>query len=420
MNTSRKESIYMRTINSVAACITAGLLLGALTFSADANDWPGFRGANHDGISTETGWTAAWPEGGPKKLWEAKVGVGLSSVAVANGKVYTMGNKNKDTDWVYGYDAKTGQEIWSYSYPCALDDKYYEGGTHATPTVEGSKVYTVSKHGQVFCLDANTGKVVWSKNAAEEAGAKSPTWGYAGSAFVAGDLLVLNIGAGGLALEKTSGKTVWKSSPVEAGYSTAVPGEFGGQKGVMFLEKESVVAVNLKDGKELWRHPWKTSYEVNAADPILWKNEVFISSGYNKGCCLLSLEGGAPKVVWQSKILRNHFNSCVRVGDYLYGMDGDADKEGALRCVDWKTGAEKWAQTVDATGGLMVADGKLIVLTGKGTILVAAAEPTGFKVLATSKAIAGKYWTVPVLANGLLYCRTTQGGLVCLDLGGGK
>lgn len=412
-----KECMKSRILSPLALGLAFGLCQAALPTSAYAGDWPIFHGPTHDGISTETGWSTSWPEG-PKKLWSAKVGVGFSAVSVANGKAYTMGNQNKDTDFVYCFDAKTGKEVWHYSYPCTIDAKYYEGGTHATPTVDGDKVYTVSKHGEVFCFDANSGKVVWSKKVAEELGAKLPEWGFASSAYIEGDLLLLNIGSAGTALDKTSGKVVWKSGTTVAGYSTAVPAKFGNDSTVMFCGKDTVMAVRVKDGSLVWQFPWKTSYDINAADPLLWNNEVFVSSGYNKGCCLVKLEGDKATTVWQSKIIRNHINTGVRLGDYIYAMDGDVDKEGSLRCVEWKTGKEKWAQTIDATGSLMAADGKLIILSGKGELIVAPADPAGFKALARAKVVEGKCWTVPVLANGLIYCRTSQGSLVCLDVSG--
>lgn len=407
------------------AALGAGLALGLLrsvaAVAAAGNDWPCFHGPRHDGISTETGWSVKWPEAGPKKLWEAKVGVGFSSMAVVEGRVYTMGNWNKTTDAVFCFDAPTGKELWRRSYDCPLDAKYYEGGTHATPTVDGGMIYTVSKRGQVFCLEAASGRVVWRKNVVEEVGATKPTWGFACSALVAGDRLILNIGGGGTAVEKATGKVIWKSDAAEAGYSTPVPGEFDGEKAVVLFLKEAVAAVRIQDGKELWRHPWKTAYDVNAADPIIWNQEVFIASGYKKGCCLLNVAKGKPAVVWQSAIMRNHFNNCVRLGDYLYGMDGDADdKDARLRCVEWKTGVEKWSQPVAGTGSLMAADGKLMALSGTGELSVIAADPSGFKALAKARVLDGKCWTVPVLSDGRLYVRNAAGVLACFELSGGQ
>src|SRR5712672_1496468 len=140
--------------------ITSAVVWLVVASAGVANDWPRWRGPDLNGISKETGWSTSWPQEGPKQLWKAAVGIGFSSVAVANGRVYTLGNKN-ETDTAWCFDAETGREIWKHSYSCPLDPTYYEGGPGSTPTVDGGKVYTLSKHGQLFCFDAASGKVLW-------------------------------------------------------------------------------------------------------------------------------------------------------------------------------------------------------------------------------------------------------------------
>lgn len=384
--------------------LVPGLLAGA--------DWPWWRGPEHNGISRETGWSVQWPAGGPKVLWRASVGTGFSSMSVAAGRVYTMGN-TADQDTVFCFDAATGRELWKHTYPEPLEAKYYEGGPSSTPTVDGDRVYTVSKSGQVFCLDAAKGTVLWSKKLAEEVGAKKPTWGFATSVLVEGDLLLLNLGSAGTALHKADGRVVWKSGADEAGYSTPVPFAMGGPRALALFTKEHVVAVTLAEGRELWRYPWKTSYFVNAADPIVSGNEVFISSGYNRGATLLRITNAQPVKVWESRVMRNHFNSCVLWQDHLYGVD---EKE--LRCIVWATGELKWGDPQFGKGSLMLADGKLIALSENGELMVAEATPREFKPLSRAKVLDGRCWTTPVLANGRIYCRNAAGDLVCVDVSG--
>ena len=215
------------------------LVLFGSTLLLTAADWPNFRGPDHNGISKEAGWSSTWPTEGPKQLWKAKVGTGFASFAVAGGRAYTMGNTD-DTDNVFCFDATTGKEIWKHSYAAPLDPKYYEGGTSATPTVDGDRVYTVSKRGVVHCLDAAKGSVIWSKKLADDLGAKVPTWGFAGSVLIAEELAILNIGSAGAALDKKTGKVIWSSGADASGYSTPVPIKAGNDAAVTLAIKQAV------------------------------------------------------------------------------------------------------------------------------------------------------------------------------------
>ncbi len=387
-----------------------GLL--AFTISTRAADWPWFRGPDHNGISKETGWSAQWPANGPKQLWKAKVGIGFASLAVRAGRVYTTGNV-KNTDTIFCFDANTGAVVWKYSYEAKLDPKYYEGGPSATPTVDGDRVFTLSKRGVVHCLDAAKGTVVWSKNLMEELKAQMPTWGFASSVLIEGDLAIVNVGAAGAALNKTTGKVVWSSGDDEAGYATAVPFEADGQRAVALAIKQDMVALGVKDGKELWRFPWKTEYDVNAADPILAGSKVFISSGYNRGAGVFDVSARPAQKIWENKNMRNHFNSSILWQGHLYGVD-----ENQLRCLVFDTGEVKWTEKSVGKGSLMMADGKLIVLSEKGELLVAEATPTAFKPISRAQVLGGKCWSTPVLANGKIYCRNGAGDVVGVDVSG--
>ena len=395
-----------------SAALSLVAFLSLIAFVAQADDWPNWRGPDHNGISKETGWSAKWPADGPKQVWKANVGIGFASFAVSHGRVYTVGNA-KDTDTIFSFDANTGQEQWKHSYAAKLDPKYYEGGPSATPTVEGDRVYTFSKRGMVHCLDAAKGTVIWSKDLAEELKAKMPTWGFAGSVLIAGDLALLNVGSSGAALDKKSGKVIWSSGTDDAGYSTPVPLTVAGKPAATFAIKQHVIAVNVADGKELWRFPWKTEYDVNPTDPILSGSKVFISSGYNHGGGVFDVSSQPPKAVWQNKNMRNHMNSCVLWEGHLYGMD-----ENQLRCLVFDTGEVKWTHKPTGKGALMLADGKLIVLGEKGELMVAEASPAGFNVVARAQVLGGKSWTTPVLANGKIYCRNAAGNVVCVDVSG--
>jgi outer membrane protein assembly factor BamB len=400
---------------SSALVLITGLWLAAPRVSAD--DWPRWRGPDMNGISKEKGWTTDWPKEGPKLLWRANVSTGFSAVAVAQGRLFTLGNSN-ETEMVWCLDAATGRPLWRHAYACPSDPEYHEGGPGATPTVDADRVYTLGKRGHLFCLEAATGKVLWQKNVTNEVGTAKPRWGFAGSPLVEGDLLILNAGAAGAALDKLTGKPVWTSGTNAPGYATPVPFTADGERCAALFTAKALVGVRVSDGKELWRHPWATKWDLNAADPIVVGQRPFISS-FDRGGALLDVSARPPKVVWENQAMANNFNSCVFVDGFLYGVYGHTDHPYRdLRCLDAATGEVKWKYEGLGLGSLMAADGKLIVLSDKGELVVAEATPTAFKPLARAHVLGSKCWTVPVLANGRIYCRNATGTLICLDVRG--
>jgi outer membrane protein assembly factor BamB len=390
------------------------LFLAAAT-AAGADDWPHWRGPARTGISAETGWLDTWPSGGPPILWKAEVGIGFSSMAVAGGRVYTLGHAN-DNDTVYCLDAEKGTVLWRHSYESDLGDKFFEGGPTSTPTVDGNRVYTLGRWGDVFCFDAATGKVVWSANLQKDGGFPPPAWGFGGSPLVFENLLVLNVGDAGVALDKSTGKVVWKSAVTESGYSTPLPLRRGDETLLLMGSAKSYLAVDAKTGREAWRVKWVTQYGVNAADPVVDGDLVFISSGYQKGSALLRLGKSEPEIVRQSRGLRTQMNPAVLVGGHLYAVDGDTTEKTTLKCVEFASGVEKWSRPLSGSGAVAVADGKLIVLSGVGELMIAPASSDGFNPTAKASVIGGKCWTVPVLANGRIYCRNAEGAVVCVDV----
>jgi outer membrane protein assembly factor BamB len=390
---------------------TAATLLFLSTAMLTAADWPVYRGPSHNGISTETGWKAEWPDSGPNILWKAEAGIGFSSFTAAGPHVFTAGYA-KDEDTVFCFDAATGKVVWKHSYPSELGDKYYEGGTSATPTVADGKVYHLSRWGDAMCLDAATGKVIWQNNPAKEHDMPLPDWGYAGSPLVQGAHVFLSIGQHGMALDKATGSVKWKSPAKPAGYSTPLPGADGV---LYFCSDKTYSAVDAATGKLRWEYPWKTQYGVNAAEPIVDGTRIFIASGYNKGCTLLDMSGAEPKKVWENRVMRSQFNTCVLVDGHLYGPDGNDRDNGALKCVELATGTVKWEHKGFGVGGVMVADGKIIALSHRGELMIAPVSPEKFEPSARAEVLTGRCWTTPVLSHGRIFCRNAQGSIVCVD-----
>lgn len=394
----------------------AWMLVGAaLANPAMAGDWPQWRGPARTGVSLESGWSTEFPADGPKVLWSANVGKGFSSIAVAGGRAYTLGNDGKE-DTLYCLDAASGQVVWKHSYAHPLDAKYYQGGTSGTPTVEGDRVYFLSRRGHLLCLDAATGAVHWRGNVMVDVGAKHPEWGFASSVLIDANRAVVNAGTYGAAYDKATGKVLWKTGTGESGYATPVPFERDGQRLYLMFAAKELVAIKAETGEKVWSQRWETSYNVNAADPVpVASDRVFIASGYDRGGALLDVSGSQPKVVWENKNLRTQLNAAILFEGHLYAIDGDTGK-GQLRCVEAATGTVKWTFPGTKHGAVTIADGRLMVITEKGELLIAEASPAGFKPVSRAQIAGGTYWTVPVLANGQLYVRNGDGLVTCLNL----
>ena len=385
--------------------------------TAIAADWPRWRGPDYNGISKETGWSATFPEGGPKVLWEKSIGAGFASITVSDGKAYTMGNID-DHDILYCFDAATGNEIWKKSYPCPLLNNNHEGGPCATPTIDGDAVYTFSKDGDVVRFKTANGDIVWHKNLNKEFGFKHPRWHFSGSPLIVGELVILNAGTSGVALNKADGSIAWQSDKDVSGYATGVPFTLYGQNLIAMMVSREMVALNPATGDVIWRFPWKTSYDINAAEPLISGDTIFITSGYNHGCALLKVSGNKVTELWQNKNMSNQVNSSVLWEGFVYGFNGQVGGGGKLTCLDFQSGQVKWSQGGMGTGSLMLADGKLIILSEDGKLVIAEASPDKYKEISSAQILTGKCWTVPVLANGRIYARNAAGKLVCVDVSG--
>ena len=387
----------------------------SLCSSGQADDWPHWRGLQRNGISAETNWRDTWTPDGPKTAWKAKVGLGFSSFVIAQGRVFTLGHADGN-DTVWCFDTADGKVLWKHSYPAELGDKYFDGGTTGTPTVAGDRVFTLSRWGDAFCFEAASGKIIWSKNVQKETGARIPDWGFTGAPLVHENFVVLNAGDAGLALDKDTGKIIWQSANKNAGYSTPLPVQRDGQWLALIGSGSSYVAVHLADGKETWRIRWLTEWGVNASDPIVDGDRMFLSTGYGKGGALFKLGAGEPEQLWKTKKLRTQLNPAVLFHGHLYGADGDTTEKAALKCLDFATGEEKWSQPNFGSGAVIIAGGKLIALSGAGELMVAPAAPSGFKPTARAQVLGGKCWTAPVLANGRIYCRNSRGDVAVVDV----
>ena len=396
-----------------AILFSFGLLrpcLAAAPNSSEAN-WSVWRGLNHDGISIDSKWKPESLAPVPKIAWKTNVGDGYSAVCVSGASVFTMGF-SKGMNHVVCLNITDGKEIWRHSY--ASGPGSYPG-PRATPILDEDLIFTVGQEGQIVCLDAVKGTVKWQKAITQDFQGAPPQWGHSATPIVDGNLLVLNAATHGVALDKKTGKKEWTSPAGVCGYSAPVLYKSGAKKCLAIFGAKALYGVDLSSGQKLWSHPWETSYDVNAPDPIVDGDKVFITSGYGKGCAVIDIAGGSPKVVWQNKAIAAHFSSCVLSDGHIYGIHGNTGG-GTLKCLDIKTGTERWAKDL-GFGGFMVADKKIIMMNEKGSLYVAHLKPDAYTEIASAKDILSKTcWTSPVFCRGYIFCRNHKGDLVCVDV----
>ncbi len=382
-----------------------------LSVSASAVDWMTWRGPGDDGIVSSVQWVPKAIENEENIIWKKNVGKGYSAACVKGDRLYTVGNE-KNTDNIYCLDANTGEEIWTYSFPCAQGSY---PGPRTTPVWDDGLIYTLSREGHLNCLDAKTGKVRWQKNITTEFGAQLPTWGHASSAVIEGDMLLLNACTHGLALNKKTGDKIWASPPGPCTYASPVVHEIGGAKQVLVFAQNGLIGVDLKTGRKLWSFPWKTAHDVHAADPIASGNFVFISSGYNTGGAMIDLSGQQPRELWRNKVMCNHFSTSILLGGHLYGISGNAGG-GKLVCMNPRTGEKVWDADT-GFGNLIAINDNIVVLNERGELHVVKAKPEGAQTVAKGSSTLSKTcWTAPVFANQKIYCRNDRGDMVCIDV----
>jgi outer membrane protein assembly factor BamB len=407
----------MPWLRSLAALV---ILSGAL-FAAD---WPQWLGPRRDGSTTEK--VAPWT--GPLKvLWRHPVGEGHSSPVVADGRVYLhVKADNGDSESLYAFDAASGRQSWSTSYPRAPYKGLFGSGPRATPSVVGDKVYTYGITGILTCFDAKNGKTHWQVDTLKEFQAPKLFFGASCSPLVEKDLVLINVGAKGasiVAFDKTSGQVVWKKLDDGASYSSPIVFGKDAKREAVFLTQQGLVGLRPSDGEVFWQFPFKDKLSESSTTPVR-VGDLIVGSSITIGSVGLRLktEGEKPQVseVWKKPELTCYFSTPVAVGkEHLYLVTGALPpaSKAALRCVEAATGKELWQRPGVGTyhaSLLRTGDGKLLMLEEKGDLVLIEPSPKEYRELARTH-VCGQTWAHPALANGRLYVRDGK-ELICLEL----
>src|SRR5262245_12217234 len=386
----------------------------ALSATLSAADWPQWRGPARDGISRETGLLAAWPKEGPRQLWALNgLGEGYSGVSVAAGRVYTQGQRG-GRHYVTAIDANTGAKVWEAVAGGSFNESR-GNGPRGTPTVDGERLYTLSPDGMLACLDAASGKIVWSQNILQKFRGSVPSWGISESPLIDGERLIVMPGGrdGSLvALNKADGALVWKSGTDGAGYSSAVIGEFEGVRQVIAMNESAVVGVRADNGQQLWRYTDVANQTANIATPIVSNGRVFVSTEYESGGALLKVGAKSVSEVYFTRDMRNHYSTAVLVDGVLYGFNS-----AILTAMRFDNGAVLWRNRSVGKGSVAYADKHLYVLGEDAILALVEARSDEYREVSRFSLKQSRYptWAPPVIADGRLYVRN-QDSVMAFDV----
>lgn len=383
--------------------------------------WPRWRGPNADAVSQES--ITVWP---PEKLWEFELGSGVSSVIAYRGRVYGMGHRDGQ-DHVYCLDADTGKVIWQHSYRAKSDqtsDVRFPG-PRSTPATDGRAVYTLSLDGQVHCLDAATGKPLWYKSKAQTGASDSQQYGVCAPVLLHENMLVVDVAVQCIAYDKTSGRELWRTSG-SGGWNGAAPvaARFGQR---LCIVHGTGRCLDAATGRQLWSVPYG---EMSVATPVVVGDKVFLAPfhGRNYGgaeCAVVQSDGTSVSVVWKNEEVQGLCLTAVHYQGYLYAPDrddlslaGESGQKMNIKCIDFQTGQVRWVQRPIPWPNCIIAGGKLLIQTLSGELILADASPEAYREHGRAKLLAGRFWTVPALADGRLFCRNNNGRLVAFRVGG--
>ncbi|MCA9115234.1 MAG: PQQ-binding-like beta-propeller repeat protein [Planctomycetaceae bacterium] len=390
--------------------------------AAAPGEWPQFRGADRSNRSPETGLLTSWPDNGPPIAWQTKgIGEAYSSVSVAGGLLYTMGNVGGE-ERVFALDADSGREAWSIRSGPAYTDGT-GNGPRGTPTIADGRVFALGGNGQLTCADARSGRVHWQKNILQEFGGSNITWGISESVLVDGDRVICTPGGRGatvVALKVSDGSPVWRTAVPgnpKAGYASPIAIEPGGLRQYVIFTSQSVIGVRASDGEGLWGDDSSSNGTANCATPLYVDGHVFSASEYGTGGSLLQLStrGNSTSMrrVYHTDDMKNHHGGMVEVDGYLYGSNG-----AVLTCLELRSGRTAWRDRSVGKGSVVYADGHIYLRSENGPVALFEATSAGYREKGqfSPTGRSGKpAWSHPVIAGGRLYLRDMD-NLVAFDL----
>jgi outer membrane protein assembly factor BamB len=394
----------------------------ALSGVVRADDWPQFLGPRRDGHSNETGLLAGWSKQGPPVVWQRDVGEGYSGPVVA-GERLILFHRLDNQEVVECLHATSGKPVWKHTSATQYQDPLGKGnGPRSTPLVDGKRVITLGAAGQLTCLDLASGQKIWDRSLHQDYRVPPSYFGVGTSPLVENGLVLVNVGAkdaGIVAFAFETGKEVWRATNDGASYSSPVACTIDGARRAVFFTRQGVVVLDPQTGRVSYQQRWRARYDasVNAATPLVIDNLAFFSTCYETGALLLRLKKDGAEEVWDSDdVMSNHYNTSIYHEGHLYGFHGRQESGPSFRCVDLLTKKILWDRPGFGCGTMVLAEGRLIVMTERGELLLVQATPEAYQELSRATVLNA----VPVraqiaLSGGRLYARDER-KCVCFDV----
>ncbi len=448
----------MQSLLRVRTCLQLVLLFHTAPLLR-ADDWPQWLGPQRDAVWRETGIIEKFPVGGPRVRWRTAIGAGYTGPAVAEGYVYVMdrqlaagaskpGNAFQrgqipGAERVLCLNEADGRIVWQHEYDCPYSVSY-AAGPRATPLVSGGKVYTLGAEGNLFCLDAKSGAVIWSRDFKKDFEARTPTWGFAGHPLLEGNKLICLVGGPdsvAVAFDKDTGRELWRAlSAREPGYAPPTLITAGGARQLIIWHPESVNSLNPETGALFWSHPWAIRSGLSLATPRQSGDLLLLTSFYTSSHCFrLDPSKPAAELLWEGKrnsekntdTLHSLMSTPFIEDGHIYGVCS----YGQIRCLKLATGERLWgtlaATTPDgkemrwANAFIIKNADRFFLANEKGDLIIARLTPAGYEEISRTHLLDPTntdprrevVWSHPAFANRCVYARNDR-EIVCASLAG--
>ncbi len=413
----------MRTV-SHTILLTTSLLACAVTTFCQGGEWPQFLGPNRNGAASNETIRSNWKTQPPKKQWEQKVGSGFSGPVISDNTVFLYHRLGAQSA-LDSIDLQSGERNWRYQHPTQYRDDFgFDNGPRATPCVDGDSIFLMSADGMLSAVEKNSGTKRWEVDAKSTWKSGKGFFGMAPSPLAAGDVVVFIIGgqdgSGVVALDRNTGKLVWKATSDEAGYASPVLDNKNNNPALWIWTREKLYTMEPASGQILASLPWRSSMNasVNAATPLILSEGVFVSASYGAGAVLVKREGNSLNRVWSGDDkISNHYATCVYHQGYLYGFHGRQEYGPEFRCIEAATGKVQWSEDNLGAGSVICINDQLLLMMESGELILIEASPDAFQTLSRRQILPSGVRAFPAFSNGMFLARSPE-RLVCLEMSG--